>query len=188
LRWLRQSGQDAGSRRSPADRNAWWAAQVAAVATFADDSAASRTAFDYFRNRILPRQGRFSPTPDAGAARPLPPLPPPAASLEGMATLCRIAQVRGVELWNSRTRNGVSAAGLIDSSIPDVSDPRKWTRDQFVDFQSDGVYFLAFSGVGLSRPDYIALYRKLERPDSGWLAVVDLLVSRWEAAGHQTRH
>ena len=93
-----------------------------------------------------------------------------------------------MELWNSRTRNGVSAAGLIDSSIPDVSDPRKWTRDQFIDFQSDGVYFLAFSGVGLSRPDYIALYRKLERPDSGWLAVVDLLVSRWEAAGHQTRH
>jgi hypothetical protein len=37
-------------------------------------------------------------------------------------------------------------------------------------------------------PDYIALYRKLERPESGWLAVVDLLVSRWEAANHQTRH
>ena len=37
-------------------------------------------------------------------------------------------------------------------------------------------------------PDYIALYRKLERPESGWLAVVDLLVSRWDAANHQTRH
>ena len=49
--------------------------------------------------------------------------------------------------------------------------------------------FLAFAGMGLSRPDYIALYRKLERPDSRlagrpWF----LLVSRWEAAGHQTRH
>jgi hypothetical protein len=42
--------------------------------------------------------------------------------------------------------------------------------------------------MGLGRPDYIALYRKLERPESGWLAVVDLLVSRWEAAAHQTRH
>jgi hypothetical protein len=182
LRWLAQSGQDAGNRRSPADRGAWWAAQVAAVATFAEDAGASRTAFDYFDNRILPRQARFNPAGDQAAA------PPPVANLEGIATLCRVAQVRGVEIWNARTRNGVTVAGLIDSSMPNVSDPKKWNRDQFADFQGDGVYFLAFAGMGLSRPDYIALFRKLERPDSGWLAVVDLLVSRWEAAGHQTRH
>ena len=185
LRWLRQSGQDAGVRRSPADRTAWWAAQVAAVGAFAEDPAAAREAFDYFRNRILPRQGRFAPTRDAAAVRPL---APPAASLEGMATLCRIAQVRGVDLWTSRARNGAGVAGLIDSAIADASDPKRWSRDQFADFQSDGVCALAFSGVGIGRPDYIALYRKLEHPDSGWLAVVDLLVSRWEAAGHQTRH
>jgi hypothetical protein len=184
LHWLMQSGQDAGATRSPADRNAWWAAEVASGASFAEDSSASAAAFDYFRNRILPRQARFTPARDPAA----PPLPPPAASLEGVATLCRIAQVRGVELWNTRTRGGVTAASLIDASAPNVSDPKKWNRDQFADFQGDGVYFLAFAGMGLSRPDYIALYRKLERPDSGWLAVVDLLVSRWEAAGHQTRH
>jgi hypothetical protein len=93
-----------------------------------------------------------------------------------------------VDLWTSRARNGAGVAGLIDSAISDASDPKRWSRDQFADFQSDSVCALAFSGVGLSRPDYIALYRKLEHPDSGWLAVVDLLVSRWEAAGHQTRH
>jgi hypothetical protein len=184
LRWLMQSGQDAGNRRSLADRNAWWAAQVAAVATFADDSGASRTAFDYFRNRILPRQFRFSPAGDRAAARPL----PPPANLAAIATLCRIAQVRGVDLWGARTRSGVAVAGLIEASAPDAADPKRWSREQFADFQSDGVCSLAFAGMGLSRPDYIALYRKTERPDSGWLAVVDLLVSRWEAAGHQTRH
>jgi Alginate lyase len=184
LHWLMQSGQDAGASRSPADRNAWWAAEVAAGATFAEDSTASGAAFDYFRNRILPRQARANPVRDPAA----PPPPPPAAGLEGMATLCRIAQVRGVELWNTRTRGVVAVAGLIDRSAPNVSDPKKWNRDQLASFQGDGVYFLAFAGMGLSRPDYIALYRKLERPDSGWLAVVDLLVSRWEAAGHQTRH
>ena len=178
LHWLVESGQGAGNRRSPADRGSWWAAEAAAVATFAEDASASRTAFDYFGNRILPRQTGFNPAGDRAAA------PPPVASLEGMATLCRVAQVRGVELWNARARNGVSAAGLFDSSLPNVSDPKRWNAD----FESDGVYFLAFAGMGLGRPDYIALYRKLERPDSGWLAVVDLLVSRWEAAGHQTRH
>jgi hypothetical protein len=185
LHWLMQSGQDAAPRRSPADRNAWWTAQAAAAATFAEDPAASRTAFDYFRDRILPRQPRFNPAGDPAAA---PSLPSPAASLEGMATLCRIAQVRGVELWNTRARNGATLAGLIDSAAPRISDPKRWNRDRFAGFQGDGVYFLAFAGMGLSRPDYIALYRKLERPEFGWLAVVDLLVSRWEAAGHQTRH
>jgi hypothetical protein len=105
-----------------------------------------------------------------------------------MATLCRIAQVRGVELWNTRARNGATLAGLIDSAAPRISDPKRWNRDRLASFQGDGAYFLAFAGMGLSRPDHIALYRKLERPESGWLAVVDLLVSRWEAAAHQTRH
>jgi hypothetical protein len=47
---------------------------------------------------------------------------------------------------------------------------------------------MAFAGMGLNRPDYVAQYRKLERTDNAWLALVDLLVDRWEAAAHQTRH
>jgi hypothetical protein len=42
--------------------------------------------------------------------------------------------------------------------------------------------------MGLKRPEYIALFRKLEHPDSAWLSLIDLLVSRWEASAHQTRH
>jgi hypothetical protein len=47
---------------------------------------------------------------------------------------------------------------------------------------------MAFAGMGLNKPDYVAEFRKLERPENAWLAMVDLLVGRWEAAAHQTRH
>ena len=42
--------------------------------------------------------------------------------------------------------------------------------------------------MGLKKPEYIALFRKLEHPEGAWLSVVDLMVGRYEAAGHQTRH
>ncbi|MEO8373564.1 MAG: hypothetical protein ABI806_30545, partial [Candidatus Solibacter sp.] len=71
---------------------------------------------------------------------------------------------------------------------PYLSDPKRWTKEQITDFSNDGLYFLAYAGMGLKKPEYIALYRKLEHPEGAWLALTDLLVGRYEAAGHQTRH
>jgi len=34
---------------------------------------------------------------------------------------------------------------------------------------ADCLYFLAFSGMGLHKPAYVALYRKLERGNNAWL-------------------
>jgi hypothetical protein len=42
--------------------------------------------------------------------------------------------------------------------------------------------------MGMKKPEYIALYRKLEHPEGAWLSLIDLLVARYEASGHQTRH
>jgi len=42
--------------------------------------------------------------------------------------------------------------------------------------------------MGLKKPEYVALFRKLERAEGAWLSLVDLLAGRWEAAAHQTRH
>jgi hypothetical protein len=42
--------------------------------------------------------------------------------------------------------------------------------------------------MGLDSSDYIDKFRKLEHPDSAWISLVDLLVGRFEAAAHQTRH
>ena len=71
---------------------------------------------------------------------------------------------------------------------PYLADPRRWTKEQISDYPSDGLYYLAYAGMGLKKPEYIALFRKLERSDSSWLGLIDLVVSRWDSSAHQTRH
>jgi hypothetical protein len=42
--------------------------------------------------------------------------------------------------------------------------------------------------MGLKKPGYLTLFHKLEQPEGAWLSVIDLMVGRYEASGHQTRH
>ena len=96
--------------------------------------------------------------------------------------------MQGVDLWTVRGKGGATLATVVDYLSPYLSDPKKWTREQNAEFSNDGLYFLMYAGMGMKRPEYMALYRKLERGQSGWLGLVDLLAARWEASGHQTRH
>jgi hypothetical protein len=99
----------------------------------------------------------------------------PGESLEPDALICRIAQVQGIDLWRTRTRGGATLANTIDSMRP-------------AEIPNDELYVLVFAGIGMSRPEYVALFRRLERPEGAWLNIVDLIAGRWEAASHQTRH
>jgi len=96
--------------------------------------------------------------------------------------------VQGVDLWSLQTASGANLGTVIDYLAPYLTDPRKWTKEQIVDLQTNSVYSIAFAGIGLKKPDYVALFRKLERPEGAWMAFVDLVVGRWEASGRQTRH
>ena len=96
--------------------------------------------------------------------------------------------MQGVNLWTVQSGKNATIGTVIAYLEPYLSDPRKWSKEQISDFPNDGLYYLAFAGMGLKKPEYIALFRKLEHPDSAWLSVIDLLVSRWEASAHQTRH
>jgi hypothetical protein len=111
-------------------------------------------------------------------------------NLEAFSTICRIAQVRGAEnLWTVRARGGASIAAALDYLSPYLDDPKKWSKEQAGDIPYDSLDFLAFAGMGFpDKPQYIADFRKLEHPDSAWISLIDLLVGRFEAAAHQTRH
>jgi len=100
----------------------------------------------------------------------------------------RIAQVSGANVWIAHTKSGATLATVIDYLEPYIADPRKPSKESIADFPNDSLYFLAFDGMGLKKPEYVALYRKLARPEGAWLTLVDLIVGRWEAAAHQTRH
>jgi hypothetical protein len=186
LQWLTQSRFGLEARASGNNQASWWTAQVAAVATFVDNDAVMKMAFGYYRDRIFPRQISENGSAPREEVRVSPWYS--VFNLEAFTMVCRIAQVQGQDLWSVRGRNGLGLAGVIDYLKPYLMDPRRFSREQAVDLDTDALYFLAFAGMGLKSPEDIALYQKLEHPERAWLSLVDLLVGRWEAAGHQTRH
>lgn len=187
LGWLLHSPDGQEERRTGDSHATWWTAQVAAAATFVEEPAARDMAFAFYRTRVVRHQirGDGSAPREEARARPL---AYSASNLEAMATVCRIAQVHGVDLWEARGRGGSTIETVIDYLAPFLADPRKWSGDQTSDAHSDSLYALAFAGIGLKKPEYIALFRKLDRPDSPWHSLADLLAGRWEASAHQTRH
>jgi hypothetical protein len=187
LRWLTRSKAAEDEKTSGNNHASWWVAQVAAVATYLDDQPTEQMAFTYYRDHVFPRQIRSDGSAPREEVRSKS-LSYSAFNVEAFAVISRIAQVHSVDLWNVQSRNKASIATVIDYLTPYLAEPKKWSKEQIDAVQSDGLYFLAFAGMGLKKPEYIATYRKLEKPDGAWLALVDLLVGRWEAAAHQTRH
>jgi hypothetical protein len=187
LHWLIQSKNGNDERRSGNNHASWWTAQVAALATFVEDQPAQQMAFRLYREQIFPRQIRADGSAPSEEARTAS-LSYSAFNLEAYATVCRIAQVQGVDLWSLSARNGATIATVIDYLEPYLRNPRAWNKEQIAEFRNDNLYFLAFAGMGMKKPDYVALFQKLERPAGAWSSLLDLLVGRWEAAGHQTRH
>jgi hypothetical protein len=186
LQWLTRSENGQDEKRAGNNHASWWTAQVAAAASFVDNRAEMTAAFNYYRDQIFPKQIR----PDGSAPREesrTRSLWYSAFNLEAFVTTCRIAQVHGIDLWTVRGPSGATLSTVIDYLEPFLSDPRKWTKEQISDFPNDGLYSLAFAGMGLNRPAYVALFRKLERSDGAWLSLVDLIVARWENAAHNTR-
>jgi hypothetical protein len=181
LHWLMSPGATPADRRR--DNPTWRTALEAAAASFLEDAATERRVFDSYRGRAFPRPAR-----PAGASPVSPPPEALAGSLEARATICRIAQVNGVDLWSVPARSGGRISTSIDGLAASLADGKLWSKEQLATFDGDGAYLLAFAGMGLNKPAYVAEYRKLERPDNAWLSLVDLLVGRWEAAAHQTRH
>jgi len=186
LHWLTESKLGLEEKNASNNHASWWIAQVAAVASFVENEPVRKMAFDHYRS-IFPRQIRADGSAPREEARTKS-LSYSTFNLEAFATTCRIAQVQGVDLWSVRARNVATIATVAEYLEPYLSDPKRWSKEQIAEFQSDGLYSLAFIGMGMKKPDLVSLYRKLERPDGAWLSVVDLMVGRWEAAAHQTRH
>lgn len=189
LHWLLTSKNAIDEKKSGNSHASWWAAQVATIGTFIGDNAAQQTAFTFYREQLLPHQIQRNGSAPREEARPRS-LRASIFNLEAYAVICRIAQIHGTaNLWSVHGRGGTTISTAIDYLIPFLVDPKKWSKEQAGDVPYDSLAFLAFTGMGLAdKPEYIETYRKLEHPDTAWISLVDLLVGRFEAAAHQTRH
>jgi hypothetical protein len=187
LHWLLTSVPAEAEQHAGNNHSSWWTAQTAAIATYVEDEAAQKSVFQFYRDSIFPHQIKTDGSAPREEMRTKS-LSYSAFNLEAYTVTCRIAQLRGVDLWSVKTKGGATIATVIEYLQPFLTDPKKWSKEQIADFTPDSVYALAFAGMGMKKLEYLTLYRKLERPDSAWLSLVDLLVARYEASGHQTRH
>ncbi len=187
LHWLMHSKTGEEEKNSGNNHASWYTAQVAAVANYVGDNAAQQAAFAFYRDSIFNRQIKRDGSAPREEARTQS-LSYSAFNLEAYSTVCRIAQVQGVDIWSQQAKNGATIATIIDYLAPYLNEPGKWKKEQIVDFEASGLYSLAFAGMGLKRPDYVALFRKVERPEGAWIAFVDLVVGRWESSGRRASH
>lgn len=186
LHWCTLSQNGIDEKTSGDNHASWWTAQVAAVASFVEDDKARQMAFKFYADHIFSRQIRADGSAPHEEARTRS-LSFSAFNLEALTMTCRIAQVQNVNLWTVQNKANATLTTVIDYLEPYLADPKKLNKEQVAEFQNEGLYFLAFAGMGMKKPEYVALFRKLEHPEGAWISMVDLLVGRWEAAAHQTR-
>ena len=187
LHWLTQSHNGLEEKDRGTYHASWWTAQVAAIASFLGDQAVMKMAFAHYQDRVLPAEIR----PNGSAPREEmrgQSLTLSVLNAQALAITCRIAEVHGVDLWHTQTRRGASMDTVVAYLSPYLAEPRKWPHEQIGELPNDSLDFLAFAGMGLKKPEYLQLFQKLEKPEGAWMSLVDLMVGRWQAAGHQTRH
>ncbi len=88
-------------------------------------------------------------------------------NLDAMATICQILSTREDNLWTLALPDGRGMGRAMEFMFPYIADKKKWP------YPADVMYFdqwpvrhpsLLFGGLALGRPEYLALWRKLN-PD-----------------------
>jgi hypothetical protein len=149
---------------------------VAAYASFVRDETTLRTAFDAYREYLVPDEIR----PDGSCPREearTNSLGYSCFNLDAFSVLCRIAQVHGADLWHFEAPNAGSVARACDYLLPFVLHPETWRHQQIGKFQLDSLVFPALAGLGLPSQRLLDAYRAFSHPKAAWNQLIDLLVT-----------
>ncbi len=174
LQWMTSSKKGLDEKKATNNHATWWTAQAAAYATFADVAAARAMAWDQFRNHLLPGQVQPDGSCPKEEARTLS-LSYSSMNLDGFSTLCRLAELSGVDLWRYKTPAGIGIERAFRYLMPYVLAPATWKKQQIHGYEPDKPVFPALAGMGLRSPELLAGYRKLARAETVWIRLVDLL-------------
>jgi hypothetical protein len=159
LRWMTKSGKGVDERDHGNNHSTWWAAQVAAYATYLKDDAALLAAWTLYFEQIVGKQLMPDGSQPKEEERTRS-LSYSAMNLDGIALLCRMGQFWGMELWEYEGPNGASVSKSIAYLMPFIEDPTKWTKPQITPFDRSRVWFPALAGWGLAKPEYLAAQQR----------------------------
>jgi hypothetical protein len=155
LKWLRTSAHGKAEARSGNNHATWWTAQVAAFASLTGDEAAKKEAWSWLETDLLKQIQPNGSCPREEARTNS--LSYSCFNLDAFATLCRVAQVNGVDLWKSG--NLPAAFAYI---APYVLNPASWKHEQMGAFKDTPLFMF------LAHPPEA---EKLKQPEDLWVAL-----------------
>ncbi|RPJ50759.1 MAG: alginate lyase [Acidobacteria bacterium] len=160
LTWLTTSNKGLDEKGSGNNHATWWSAQVAAYSLFVGDMTNYDMTSRWFKETLLSNQME----PDGSCPREearTRSLSYSAMNLNGFSLLCRMAEIRGQDLWHFKGPKGASVLVSIKYLFPFVKDPNQWKKQQITRFSPESVYFQALAGLATSKSEYVTHFESL---------------------------
>ncbi|HEY1212536.1 MAG TPA: alginate lyase family protein, partial [Bryobacteraceae bacterium] len=163
LRWLTTSQYGRDERDTANNHATCWALQAAEFATYTGNTGVQNEITKRFETVLLPGQM----APNGSFPRELARTKPYSYSLfnlEAMSGICQVLSTPGNNLWTFQLPDGRSIGKGVAFMYPYIADKKKWP------YPPDVMYFdnwplrqqsLLFAGLALNRPEYLALWRRL---------------------------
>jgi len=185
LQWMTTSRKGLDEKTSGNNHATWWTAQVASYAALTANAQVRRMAWQHYRDYLVPSEIR----PDGSCPREearTNSLSYSSMNLDAFSTICRLAEMDGVDLWHFRAPNGGSVATAFDYLVPYILHPETWRHQQISTYSAAGHYFPGLAGIGLPSRKLLDAYYRLPRGEAVWALFLDLLVRASEPKPVQT--
>ncbi len=177
LTWMTSSKKGTDEKRTGNNHSTWWTAQVATYSLFVGDAGAYDMTTGYFKETLVPNQMQ----PDGSCPREearTRSLSYSAMNLNGFSLLCRLAEIKGQDLWHFKGPKEASVLVAIGYLLPFVKDPSLWKKQQITRFAPESVYFHALAGLATQNAEYLRQFESLTEPmDEPPLLAVRLILA-----------
>jgi hypothetical protein len=162
--WMTTHPNGIAERDAKNNHGTCWCAQVAAFAQLTGHTDQLAWCRDRFKTVLVPNQM----APDGSFPLELARTKPYGYSLfnlDAMAILVQTLSTKDESLWTWQMPDGRGMAKAMAWMFPFIEDKKKWTRPRDVMYHNEWPVrqpSLLFAGVALKKPEYLALWRKLE--------------------------
>ncbi len=164
LTWMTTHPYGQAERDAKNNHGTCWVLQVAEFARYTRRDDLTRFCRDRFKTVLVPGQiasdGRF---PEE--LRRTKPYGYSLFNMDAFAAICQVLSTPGDDLWRFEAGEGKSVANALRFLVPFIADKAAWK------YPADVMYFdqwpvrhclLLFGGLAMERPDYVALWRRLD--------------------------
>jgi hypothetical protein len=165
LEWMTASKNGIEERDAKNNHGTCWVEQAAEFAHYTGNANMIAYCRDRYKTVLVHQIGKDGGFPEE--VRRTKPYGYSLFNLDAMAAICQILSTPGDNLFTFETANGAGMKKAMEFMFPFIADKKKWP------FPPDVMYFnhwpvrqssLLFAGQALAKPEYLALWRKLD-PD-----------------------